>query len=261
MINVINFIDGVDGLAAGVCVISAATLAVIALSLDRNEAGVLAAITAGGALGFLRHGFPPASSFMGDTGSNLLGYLLAVDRDPGLAEDERRRRAVLPADRPRGADPRHGLRRRQAAQVPAADLPGRPLALPPPDGEHRLLAAAHARLPLRLDAGPGGAGAGAALRPLQRRPRQLRPALDGGDRLCFAARRARRQLLPGRTCSRSSSCAAPAAQRSRPRGACRRRGEVDEGVDARARDRELRGRNPRRGSSRGWTSRPASSTP
>jgi UDP-GlcNAc:undecaprenyl-phosphate GlcNAc-1-phosphate transferase len=39
---------------------------------------VLAAITAGGALGFLRHGFPPASSFMGDTGSNLLGYLLAV---------------------------------------------------------------------------------------------------------------------------------------------------------------------------------------
>jgi len=78
MVNVINFIDGVDGLAAGVCAIAAATLAVIALSLDRNAAGVLAAITAGGALGFLRHGFPPASSFMGDTGSNLLGYLLAI---------------------------------------------------------------------------------------------------------------------------------------------------------------------------------------
>jgi UDP-GlcNAc:undecaprenyl-phosphate GlcNAc-1-phosphate transferase len=78
VINVINFIDGVDGLAAGVCVISAVTLAVIALSLERTSAGVLAALTAGGALGFLRHGFPPASSFMGDTGSNLLGYLLAV---------------------------------------------------------------------------------------------------------------------------------------------------------------------------------------
>ena len=39
---------------------------------------MLAALTAGGALGFLRHGFPPASSFMGDTGSNLLGYLLAT---------------------------------------------------------------------------------------------------------------------------------------------------------------------------------------
>jgi UDP-GlcNAc:undecaprenyl-phosphate GlcNAc-1-phosphate transferase len=78
MANVVNLIDGVDGLAAGVCVISAATLAAVALSLDRNAAGLLAAITAGGALGFLRHGFPPASSFMGDTGSNLLGYLLGV---------------------------------------------------------------------------------------------------------------------------------------------------------------------------------------
>ena len=78
VINVINFIDGVDGLAAGVCVISATTLSIIALSLDRTSAAVLAACTAGGALGFLRHGFPPASSFMGDTGSNLLGYLLAT---------------------------------------------------------------------------------------------------------------------------------------------------------------------------------------
>jgi UDP-GlcNAc:undecaprenyl-phosphate GlcNAc-1-phosphate transferase len=76
--NVINLIDGVDGLAAGVCLISAGSLTVIALSLDRNAAGVLAAVTAGASLGFLRHGFPPASSFMGDTGSNLLGYLMAV---------------------------------------------------------------------------------------------------------------------------------------------------------------------------------------
>ena len=76
IVNIINLSDGVDGLAAGVCLISAAALAAIALSLDRYAAGVLAAITAGGALGFLRHGFPPASSFMGDTGSNLLGYLL-----------------------------------------------------------------------------------------------------------------------------------------------------------------------------------------
>jgi len=77
-INVINLIDGVDGLAAGVCLISGLTLAVIALSLDRNAAGVLAALTAGASLGFLRHGFPPATTFMGDTGSNLLGYLLGV---------------------------------------------------------------------------------------------------------------------------------------------------------------------------------------
>ncbi len=78
VINVINLIDGVDGLAAGVCLISALTLATIALSLDRNAAGVLAALTAGASLGFLRHGYPPARTFMGDTGSNLLGYLLGV---------------------------------------------------------------------------------------------------------------------------------------------------------------------------------------
>ncbi len=77
IMNVINFIDGVDGLAAGVCAISAVTLSIIALSLDRPGAAVLASLTGGASLGFLRHGFPPASSFMGDTGSNLLGYLLA----------------------------------------------------------------------------------------------------------------------------------------------------------------------------------------
>lgn len=78
VINVINLIDGVDGLAAGVCVISALTLAIVALSLDRTAAGILAALTAGASLGFLRHGFPPATTFMGDTGSNLLGYLLGT---------------------------------------------------------------------------------------------------------------------------------------------------------------------------------------
>ena len=75
--NVVNFTDGVDGLAAGVCTIAAATFAVIALSLDRDDAGVLAAAVAGAAVGFLRHNFHPASIFMGDSGSNLLGLLLA----------------------------------------------------------------------------------------------------------------------------------------------------------------------------------------
>lgn len=78
LMNVLNFIDGVDGLAAGVCTIAALAFAAIALSLDRNAAGVLAMITAGAALGYLRHGFAPASIFLGDSGSNLLGYLLGV---------------------------------------------------------------------------------------------------------------------------------------------------------------------------------------
>jgi UDP-GlcNAc:undecaprenyl-phosphate GlcNAc-1-phosphate transferase len=78
MMNVVNLSDGVDGLAAGVCVIIAGTLAIIAFDLQRTEPGVLAALTAGAALGFLVHNFPPASSFMGDCGSNLLGLLMGV---------------------------------------------------------------------------------------------------------------------------------------------------------------------------------------
>jgi UDP-GlcNAc:undecaprenyl-phosphate/decaprenyl-phosphate GlcNAc-1-phosphate transferase len=76
IMNVVNLSDGIDGLAAGVCTISAATFAVIAFDLDRAAAGVLAALTAGAALGFLFHNFHPASIFMGDSGSNLLGLLL-----------------------------------------------------------------------------------------------------------------------------------------------------------------------------------------
>jgi UDP-GlcNAc:undecaprenyl-phosphate GlcNAc-1-phosphate transferase len=77
MMNVVNFSDGVDGLAAGVCAIVGVAFAVIAFSLaERHAGGVLAALTAGAALGFLFHNFPPASSFMGDAGSNLLGLLM-----------------------------------------------------------------------------------------------------------------------------------------------------------------------------------------
>jgi len=76
MMNVVNFSDGVDGLAAGVTTIIAATMAVIAFDLQRNAPGVLAALVAGASLGFLFHNFHPASSFMGDCGSNLLGLLM-----------------------------------------------------------------------------------------------------------------------------------------------------------------------------------------
>ncbi len=77
VINVVNLTDGADGLAAGVCFIGAATFAIITLSLNRDAAGILAAATAGASLGFLFHNFYPATIFMGDAGSNLLGYLLA----------------------------------------------------------------------------------------------------------------------------------------------------------------------------------------
>jgi UDP-GlcNAc:undecaprenyl-phosphate/decaprenyl-phosphate GlcNAc-1-phosphate transferase len=81
LMNIVNFIDGVDGLAAGVCTIAALTFATIAFSQNRIEthaAGVLALLVAGASVGYLRHGFAPASIFLGDSGSNLLGYLLGT---------------------------------------------------------------------------------------------------------------------------------------------------------------------------------------
>ncbi|MDX6666267.1 MAG: UDP-GlcNAc:undecaprenyl-phosphate/decaprenyl-phosphate GlcNAc-phosphate transferase [Solirubrobacteraceae bacterium] len=82
IMNAVNFTDGVDGLAAGVCAIAAASFAFIAFDIvGRNAgtahlAGVLSAVVAGGALGFLVWNFYPARVFMGDSGSNLLGLLL-----------------------------------------------------------------------------------------------------------------------------------------------------------------------------------------
>ena len=78
LMNVVNFTDGVDGLAAGLCTIDGIAFAIIALNLGVAGAAILAAITAGAALGFLVHNFHPASIFMGDAGSNLLGYMLGV---------------------------------------------------------------------------------------------------------------------------------------------------------------------------------------
>src|SRR5262252_289314 len=55
VMNMVNFLDGLDGLAAGVCAISGATFTVIELSLGRVGAAVLAAIVCGACIGFLRH--------------------------------------------------------------------------------------------------------------------------------------------------------------------------------------------------------------
>jgi UDP-GlcNAc:undecaprenyl-phosphate GlcNAc-1-phosphate transferase len=79
LMNVVNFSDGVDGLAAGLCTIDGVAFAIIAFDLNVNAApGILAALTAGASLGFLFYNFHPASVFMGDSGANLLGYLLGV---------------------------------------------------------------------------------------------------------------------------------------------------------------------------------------
>jgi UDP-GlcNAc:undecaprenyl-phosphate/decaprenyl-phosphate GlcNAc-1-phosphate transferase len=78
LMNVVNFSDGVDGLAAGLCTIDGVAFAVIAFTLHVPAAAWLAALTAGASFGFLYFNFHPASVFMGDAGANLLGFLLGA---------------------------------------------------------------------------------------------------------------------------------------------------------------------------------------
>jgi UDP-GlcNAc:undecaprenyl-phosphate GlcNAc-1-phosphate transferase len=84
VMNMVNFLDGLDGLAAGVCAISAGTFALIELDLGRPEAALVAAVTLGATVGFLRHNFYPARIFMGDSGALLLGFTLATLSVEGL---------------------------------------------------------------------------------------------------------------------------------------------------------------------------------
>jgi len=83
-INAVNFVDGLDGLAAGIVAIAATSfftfsyLLAIHDNLDRaTTSGIIAASLMGICFGFLPHNFSPARVFMGDSGSMLLGLLLA----------------------------------------------------------------------------------------------------------------------------------------------------------------------------------------
>ncbi|HEX3246936.1 MAG TPA: glycosyltransferase family 4 protein [Chloroflexota bacterium] len=75
--NIYNFMDGIDGIAAGVAVLGGAGLAIIGAIRGELALVLLACALAGSALGFLAHNFPPASVFMGDVGSGFLGFVLA----------------------------------------------------------------------------------------------------------------------------------------------------------------------------------------
>ena len=78
MMNTVNFIDGLDGLATGVVVITGIFITIISWMLKQQSIAILAAIFTGATLGFLPHNWNPAKIFMGDTGSQFLGLGLAV---------------------------------------------------------------------------------------------------------------------------------------------------------------------------------------
>lgn len=85
-INAMNFVDGLDGLAAGLGLISSLAICAFSVGLLYDQGGdvsayppaMIAAALAGACLGFLPHNFQPARIFMGDSGSMLIGLMLAT---------------------------------------------------------------------------------------------------------------------------------------------------------------------------------------
>jgi UDP-GlcNAc:undecaprenyl-phosphate GlcNAc-1-phosphate transferase len=86
LMNAMNFVDGLDGLAAGIGLIAAVAIGAFTLQLLQRSGGsvslypptLIAALVAGACLGFLPHNFQPARIFMGDSGAMLIGLMLAA---------------------------------------------------------------------------------------------------------------------------------------------------------------------------------------
>jgi UDP-GlcNAc:undecaprenyl-phosphate/decaprenyl-phosphate GlcNAc-1-phosphate transferase len=99
--NAVNLIDGMDGLAAGVSLISAVTIWSIAMAPDRLHhhpyAAWIAAILAGALLGFLRWNFNPARIFMGDSGAYLTGFILGSVAITGVMKTATAATVLLPS--------------------------------------------------------------------------------------------------------------------------------------------------------------------
>ena len=78
--NSMNFIDGLDGLASGISSIYFTTIAIIAGILNSVDGldVILSLIMLGSTLGFLAYNFPPATIFMGDSGSQFIGFIIAI---------------------------------------------------------------------------------------------------------------------------------------------------------------------------------------
>jgi UDP-GlcNAc:undecaprenyl-phosphate GlcNAc-1-phosphate transferase len=92
MMNAVNLIDGLDGLAAGIVAIAAAAFFAYMVrspggELDASTAALLSSIAVGAALGFLPWNFHPARIFMGDSGSLLLGLVLGVATVSGVGRN------------------------------------------------------------------------------------------------------------------------------------------------------------------------------
>lgn len=114
--NAVNFMDGLDGLAAGAVAIAAASLLVVSLAGGDHLAGLLYTLILAVALGFLGYNFHPARIFMGDSGSMFLGFMLAVAAIVGASKGTTFLALLLPVGLPIFDVFSAAFRRRSAGQ-------------------------------------------------------------------------------------------------------------------------------------------------
>jgi UDP-GlcNAc:undecaprenyl-phosphate GlcNAc-1-phosphate transferase len=76
--NAINIIDGRDGVALGVCIFAAVTMATVAGHSNHPTVAILLVALAGAGLGFLPFNLPPASAYVGDSGAYVLGFIIGA---------------------------------------------------------------------------------------------------------------------------------------------------------------------------------------
>jgi hypothetical protein len=236
MVNAMNLIDGLDGLAAGVAAIAATAFFLFAVVSEPSgpagsipsSATLIAAIVVGISLGFLVHNWHPATIFMGDTGSLLLGLLLGaagvsyVGRTtaPTSVDFFGSIPLLVPGARPRDPVPRRRVRGRAARAVrPAARIrrprpPAPPAAgvraLAPPGGAGAAVLVRRARLRVGGAGLPERGGAAAVARGRgDRRARDHRPRRAGPPAPPARARAARSTVDP--------AGASPAGPCGRPR--------------------------------------------
>lgn len=82
--NAVNLIDGLDGLAVGVSAISSMTMLIVSLFVSEPVVSIILAALTGACLGFMPYNLNPAKIFMGDVGSQLLGFVLSTASIMGL---------------------------------------------------------------------------------------------------------------------------------------------------------------------------------
>src|SRR5438105_7677016 len=94
--NALNLVDGLDGLAGGVGVIALLTATAAAVAVGNNSVPWYTLALGGALLGFLRYNFPPAKVFLGDSGSLVVGFLLAVLTVKGATRPDQATYALAP---------------------------------------------------------------------------------------------------------------------------------------------------------------------